>query len=401
MIRSQRAQSKATTMQYTKRWQAADGCNSHTYYGTPVDEVELNQLMFLDGRYESAEELKTFIQHQIDNSKYIFMNPGSERSQVSRVASYSNEAINLIRKHPTLRELIKDYEARKTAFILPDIFYDELHRYLLDIYDLGYNEDKSVWNFEEKNISQMEKVFNRGLEFQAFIDANFSDSDKEFLSGEIIIIPIQGGAPYHERLEDVLLSRGNSECILFKQLVLWKMLDEKRSDISLPEALWQDARNREVIFTNHQFTITQNDEPLEALRMIVLGGTLEQDSAHASALVDRILSVAANNENRYEAAKREIDELHTQLYRLQELSIRDSKIGFFQGVNDIVERAEPAFKAGLYHYASTTSLARQGVMSENTELAKTFRRYAGSHYGFLSNPSDSIIKYRGYSPNIK
>lgn len=405
--------------QFLRQWFISDHCNSETYYGTPVTDVEFDQLLFLDNRYESASELKDFIEHRIADGKYIFMNPGSERTKTNRVASYSPQAIDLIKKHFMLKDLIKDYEARSKVFILPDIFYDELHRYLLDLHSFGYNENQSAWNFEETNIPQMDKVFNRGLEFQAFLDTTFSESEREFLNEEPIIIPLRDGAPYHERLEDVLLNRGNAECIIFKQLAFWKMLIVKRPEIELPIELRGHSQADDMVITHEtplqtrEMVVTVNnnrviiESNINFLVNVVRAGFAALSEGERTFILLASGTVGPGDaayDNAINDTKAEIEEAHTVFYQPQAwMRQRSNKLEFFQAVYNIVEDDEsvldkPRDKEVLYSYAATTPLALQGSRGENSELARTFRSYADF---YRQNPNANeapAIPYHGVLP---
>lgn len=218
--------------------------NEMTFNLTNVSELDENNKIILDGRYEDIEEVREYIESRLNEDKFPFLNPAT----YSPMQAYSTVAINKIKSHPSCKELVEKYEElqrkRAAELDLPQCFYDALHAYLKKLLTLGHSSRLSIvagWHFDA---SALNSSFIAKSEFIQQIDENLSDSEKELMSSKMISVPLLLGAPVEEKLVTMMNGSSPYECVILQQVFLWKFLVDHDSQLQIPQEVLthQDAR---------------------------------------------------------------------------------------------------------------------------------------------------------------
>ena len=221
--------------EFLTKWLRESQANASTFMLTPISDIAINQLVFLDGRYESSAEITAFIQNQIDSGKYLYQNPNT----TNPILAYSPAAILLIKALPACRTLIQAHEAELAELAsmpLPETFYNALHDYLRTLDQIGQKGDR--WYFDDTDDTEVERCL---LAKMAFFDEmrTYCDARQQTaLTARTISIAVRNStAPSELKFDDVAHGRGALDCIITQQIYLWAMLKQHRPEVVIPTHL--------------------------------------------------------------------------------------------------------------------------------------------------------------------
>ena len=212
--------------------------NRTTFMGTLHTDIPTENLISLDGQPQDVHEIYQYMQFLQSEDKDIYRNPAIENR-----TNFSAAAITLLKNHPMTSEFIVTYEAEEERLsalqdTLPDVFFNYLHQYLFELYDIG-NNGASEWCFPDDTIDacQMAKI-----KFHEEIIPKLTPEQQKILLRAKINFSMRGGAPPQESYRRVVEGEGEFFCVISQQIYLWSMLRHKKPSLVAPYQLvihWQ------------------------------------------------------------------------------------------------------------------------------------------------------------------
>lgn len=209
-----------------------------TFMLTEQQDIPLSQLLWLNNRYESAEQLLTFITHQAKSGKDIFLDPNSHGPKRERFG-LADQAI--LAAHPTCQPFIEAYQKeqrRLAAIILPEAFYDVLQRYLDVLHTIGQQRDP--WSFSDEEDAEAPAACSDARE-QFFTDYQAVCNEEQQLA---LASSLQIKVPLRRSNQCVsanftVVAQGiyPYNCLITQQMYLWAMLRSHRPETVVPAVL--------------------------------------------------------------------------------------------------------------------------------------------------------------------
>jgi|GEM_PF-2890200 hypothetical protein len=210
-----------------------------TFMATEVKDISFENLLYINGGYEDATELLAFMKSNASEGRNIYNNPNKTPAE-----PFDNEAIKVLKQHEALNQFITEFEGRQAAYsrrTLSSIFFEILHRYLQELYDIGcYNT--SGWSFggegnqepyqapdvgrRVEGQTKIEACQGAKIRFFSAIESCCPPSDQELLKGTSITLRSSTDDRELSTLSFDVIASGRipHECVISQQLYLWRLL---------------------------------------------------------------------------------------------------------------------------------------------------------------------------------
>lgn len=209
--------------------------------GTNHADIPAEDLIILDNQPHDIHEIYQYMQFLQSEDKDIYRNPSIENR-----TNFSAAAITMLSSHPVTSAFIATYEAEEERLsalqtTLDDVFFDQLHQYLFELYDIG-NNGASEWCFPDDTIDacQMAKI-----KFHEEIISKLTPEQQRILLRAKINFSMRGGAPSQESYRRVVEGEGEFSCVISQQIYLWSMLRDKEPTLVAPYQLVIHSQERD------------------------------------------------------------------------------------------------------------------------------------------------------------
>jgi hypothetical protein len=229
----------------------------HTFMGTEIIEIPWKKLLFIEGRYASAEEILSSMQANAGSGKNIYLNPESERQEL-----LTENTQNLLKRHPTCAEFIAEYESRQQEIAttpFPEEFYVELEKYLMQLYEIGNRN--SPWCFP-KNTELSCEIAN--TDFITKIKKLCAER-WSILKEKLVEVSLRYSLTTASVKFDTIV-RGLEPygCVITQQIFLWSMLRQKDPTVFFAPKHLINSPQAEDFDLGPPRKITYSDTNLEA-----------------------------------------------------------------------------------------------------------------------------------------
>ena len=228
-----------------KDWVSKPPDIHRTYMLTETADIPLQNLVFLDGRYEDIEEIFDNMKANQAVGKKVFLNPNKHPEEL-----FSEEAIQQLRDHKKTKKFVARYETSQAyyeEYDLPSVFYDQLHEYLNELYEIGLRKASiSTWGFGELNEKE-DKMRACKVAQKKFFDnlvLYCSPQDRKVLEEKRIFNKLRDKTGNSSTVKFYNLAQGVApyHCMVTQQVYLWSMLCAERPGLSAPEGLLRHSQ---------------------------------------------------------------------------------------------------------------------------------------------------------------